>query len=795
MSGTLPAWISRLLGIDSQPGEGALWNLQWTWNWPAWATLGLIVFAAVFVVGIYLRPQGTVGRRYRLLLAGLRLGVMALVLVMIAQFSLGLKRTGLPFVALLIDDSQSMTVADHYDAKRQKALTHRMKQSDLTEANLSRWNLARTLIVENDAAMLRALMEDYRLRVYFLHGEQPSSAAGMAELQQEILARQPIGQSSRLGGAVRTILDQLRGATPAAIVMLTDGINTEGPSLEEAAAVARQRGVPLFAVGLGSEKPVRDLKLSDLLVDPIVFLGDVVQFDVRLTGVGLHGQQVALTLRREGEEEVMATAKATIGPDGQSQLVRLAHRPSSAGQIRYQVEVEPQPDEPQTENNRLVRVVEVRKEKIRVLLVRGTPSYEFRFLENLLRRDETIELQTVLHDADQGYLQQDPLALRVFPVRREELLSYDVVILGDVDPGLLSRPIMQNLVDFVSLSDNGGSLVLIAGPRHMPMDYRDTPLAEVMPFSLDNVQAPAADQVLTEGFRIQATARGLAHPAMQLGDTTAENREIWETLPPVYWLLELSDIKPAARVLAEHPTRLAGDGRPLPVICLQYVGAGKVLFHATEETWRWRRRLGHRYLARYWLQMSRSLSRSKLSGTDRSATLSADRQEYDRGDAIRLRVRFADERLAPAEDDGVIVVVEQPGRKSRRVPLHRISAGRGTFEAVLDNLAVGKYHAWVAVPTTDAAAPAVDFAVVEPPGEFEQIRMDATSLRRAAKQTKGRFYTFEQAGRLWKHLPPGRQVPVESLPPKPLWNKWPLLLLTLTLLITEWILRKRGTMV
>jgi hypothetical protein len=43
-------------------------------------------------------------------------------------------------------------------------------------------------------------------------------------------------------------------------------------------------------------------------------------------------------------------------------------------------------------------------------------------------------------------------------------------------------------------------------------------------------------------------------------------------------------------------------------------------------------------------------------------------------------------------------------------------------------------------------------------------------------------------------LPPGRQVPVESLPPLPLWNQWPLLLLFLVLLVTEWVLRKRKGM-
>ena len=82
-----------------------------------------------------------------------------------------------------------------------------------------------------------------------------------------------------------------------------------------------------------------------------------------------------------------------------------------------------------------------------------------------------------------------------------------------------------------------------------------------------------------------------------------------------------------------------------------------------------------------------------------------------------------------------------------------------------------------------------------PAGEFADVRMDAAELRRAAEQTGGRFYTFETAQRVLEDLPPGRQVPIESLPPLPLWNAWPVLAMFLGLLIGEWILRKRRGMI
>ena len=48
-----------------------------------------------------------------------------------------------------------------------------------------------------------------------------------------------------------------------------------------AAAEAKQRDIPIHVVGLGSAQPTKDIRLSDLLVDDVVFVGDLVTFDLR----------------------------------------------------------------------------------------------------------------------------------------------------------------------------------------------------------------------------------------------------------------------------------------------------------------------------------------------------------------------------------------------------------------------------------------------------------------------------------------------------------------------------------
>lgn len=795
MANIVPGWIERLLGIGTEAGEGTAWGIEYAWGWPPWLTLLVAVTALVFVVAVYWREGLARSRPYRMMLAAIRLGVTAVVLLMIAQVTLSLKRTGLPCVAVLIDDSLSMTIVDRYAERSRKAISERMKDSGADHAEPSRWNLARTLLTENNGDLLRGMAEDHKLKVYYLTGVRPSGQPDVAGILEEFHSTAPTGENTRLGSGVRAVLDELRGTTPAGVVLLTDGINTEGPTLADAAEYARRRGVPLFLVGLGSDQSVRDLKLFDLLVDDVVFVDDVVDFECKLTATGFEGQKVPIVLRRQGNPTVLAKVDVTVGADGQSQPIRLSYRPTEVGQFEFVVEAEPQQGELQAENNRQTRTIQVRKEKIRVLLVEGCPSFEFRYLCNMLQRDETTALQTVLQDADLEHAEQDASALRAFPLRRDELFAYDVVILGDANPALLSPAALQNLADFVDQPAKGGALILIAGPCGMPTAYRDTPLAGLLPFAPESMRRPDPAVMLNEGFVVQPTEIGLASPAMQLGDSPEDTQAIWQHLAPLYWLLEVPELKPGVRVLAEHPVRVGPDGRHLPVICLQYVGAGKVLFHATDETWRWRYRVGDVYFARYWVQTIRFLCRAKLAEAGQPVVLAADRREYAQGEPVRLRARFADERLAPAEDRGVTVVVELSGRQTQRLELHRTAAGRGVFEGLLDRPVPGSYHAWIAVPALGGQTPAADFAVAPPAGEFAQVRTDAAALRRAAQETGGRFYTFENAARLLQDLPAGRQVPIESLPPRPLWNTWPVLMLFLVLLISEWILRKRGGMV
>jgi von Willebrand factor type A domain len=822
MSGRIPTWLADWLGVSlASDADAATWHLDSAWRCAPWATVLLLIAAAAWTALLYGRESTNAGRRYRGLLIALRLSAIALLLVMVAQWALALRLTGPPTIALAIDRSASMGVVDRYtDPRLVSQINQQLGAGGFSEA--TRLNLAKVLLTQENGRWFKELAQRYRPVVYYVDGAversiKAESATQRVDAVREISSDGPHGQATRLGDAVRQVLDDFRGAPPAAVILFSDGVATEGVPLASAAEDARRSGVPIIAVGLGSDIPPQDIEVADVLVDDAVFVDDVVSLQIQIKTSGLEGQPAKITLRNAGATgsaqlsspksasafSVLAEQTIQLPRAGETLLVRLIDRPHEPGEINYVVDIEPREEETNRENNRQTRTVAVLDEKIRVLMVQAYPSYEFRFLKSLLERDDTIELSTYLQDADPEFAEQDKTALRSFPLGREELFEYDVIVLGDVDPRLLPRSVWQNVRAFVM--EKGGGAAFLAGPRFFPWLYGDNAdVGALLPIDAGTISAAIQEQLpsqVTDGFVARPTPLGLQSPALQLGDAPAATERIWRELAPLYWLYEVEKLKPAAQVLAagggtgSHAERGEESRNPqaeIPLIVFQYVGPGRVLFHAIDSTWRWRLGAGDVYFARYWVQTTRFLARGKLSG-GQGAQLAADRREFRLGEPVQLRARFLDPRLAPAGDE-VAVLIESPGQARRRATLRRNPSAAAVFEAALTDLAEGKYEALLAEPQLPGNPAAARFEVVAPPGELANLEMDAVALRAAAETTHGKFYTFEDADRLLDELPAGRRVPMEHLPPVSLWNRWWLLAAFVACISIEWILRKRKGM-
>lgn len=795
--------IESYLGITpAKPGESTAWSLEHQSPWPAipeWMVLVLAVAFVATILFVHHRDAARVSMRVRASLIILRLLSIVAVLAFLARPVLQIDRTDLPYIVVLVDDSKSMSLPDQYSSDVESTIRDWLGQSRMTD--VTRIDVARAILTADDGAFLKELVRNHKLRVYrfsettkLVGDEQYLSGTDVGSLIGELHKLKAEGKDTRIQPSVKSVLDDFSGTPPTAIVILTDGVASISSSERLSAVIplARRRLVPIYAVGIGSDKPTRDLQLYDLMVDEVAIIDVPLIFSAKLKSTGFAGQPVRVTLTKKGSPEVLAESTVNAPANGEPLDVDLSFTPEEEGTSEFVVKAEPLPGESNRSNNQDSREVTVRKGKIRVLLVDHEPRYEFRYIKHLLEREtkerKTIEVDSLLQQQPKAFA-QDENTIKAFPQSKDDLFKYDVVIFGDVDLKSLGSG-ADHLPAFVS--EKGGGVVFIAGPQFNPLAYQKTPLEKMFPIVLESARLPAMRDSIVIGYRPELTAEGRrGTPLFRFAENQNESDQVFRRLPEFYWLLEAPQLIPGATVLAHHPSLKAETGR-LPVIAMRRFGSGKVLFHATDELWRWRFRVGDTYFGRYWLQAVRFLSRSKLLGKDRTAAIDTDREKYEAGDDATIRVQFFRESLAPPEDGGVSVVVERSGDVARTIQLSRIPGSLSQFEGRLTKLLEGRYHGWISAPQFDDSPPSINFRVEAPSRELKQRDLDQQDLLAATRQTHGRYFSVANAMDLPATIPEGQPVSLGTQKSITLWDRWEFLLLFAVLMLAEWLLRKRA---
>lgn len=770
-------------------------TLQWAPPWAAWVTLVLVIAAILFFGWIYHKEniQRAIPKWAMLLFA--RLTLVGIVLFMLYGLQQQPFQTDAPDLVIAIDDTESMSHQDTFAPGDESLIRSRVDAANLGEP--TRWNQARTLLLENNEALMAKLRDRYNVRTYWMGESGRALTVPDDQFTETLRTATPDGQVSRLGTSLSQILEQQRGRPTAAIVLLSDGVTIEGPNLSEGAQQAALRGVPIFPIGIGSQQLSRELRIEEVVVDPIAFVGDTLSFVVRLSAQGMAGESVRLSVAdQEHPDLALDEQNVNLPAERITREIRLQFRPDEVGEFNYVVKAELEGASTTEDDISVKRKVKVLDATIRVLYVQAYPRFQFRFLKMLLERqlkrspvsggdEKAFELTTILQDADQSYADQDETAQVAFPGTREELFDYDVVIMGDVNPAFLSREQLQNLQDFVQVK--GGGLIFVGGQHYMPWDYRSTPLSALLPFSLDDVRRSDPDQAYVQPVPVELSDLGLNTLPLQVTEMPADTIAAWRGMNQVYWHVPIEHLKPGAQTLA-NATR--SDGSKQPFLTQQFIGRGKVMFLGSDDLWRWD------YHDEFWMQTIRYLARSSLLDSDGSVEITVDRSAYRTGESATARVRFFDESEAPPEDDGVQLTLEKPDGRTRTITMSRVAGNRDLFEATIPGLTAGDHRLWIVQPllrgdTGETEPPSTQFTVEPVAGEMTRLDMDLTELRQTASSTRGQYFSFLEADSLLEALPRGRQVRIQTLPPEPLWNSWKLALLFVTLLVGEWILRKR----
>lgn len=843
LSTALTPWSQRLLewlGYDfSRIPPGAKTELIWS-NLPAsWGVFVLIAVVAATIYGVfwlYRRELDTCPRWAKRLLAGLRCGVLLLLtLIFLGPALVSLTTVTIaPTLIVARDASQSMNTADRYDdstvASRVAAATGQSADA-IRRERPTRAALVNRALRGDSGPLLGELEKRGNIRVldFSDHVEQVATGtaaigtaakssdksrppSAIAKGGQPAITIPPLvatGRGSDLWMAIRTALAD---NSPAAIVLFTDGQHTAQDDPRQAAREAKERGVPLLIVGVGDSSKPRNLKVANIYVRPQVWQDEPFEVEAMIAAQGVEPREVRVELIEQrvsesdaaiGSGTVVGTQQLAIPAGGGRLRCQFSHTAKASGRCVYSVRVETIDDELADDDNQATSAVVkvLSREKVRVLLVAGAPTWEYRLVEKLLSRDKTITVSCWLQTLDEERAQEGTRPITHLPITREELFWYDVILLLDPNPQEFDTAWIELLKQFVG--EHSGGLLFMAGPKfsgRLLTGSRTSELQKLLPVSFGDVGALEVAALLSTNSRawpLKPVAANVDHPVMRFFADRQETLQRWESLPGIFWSFPSQDAKPTAQVLMEHsdPTLRSAEG-PRPLLVAGRYGSGHTLYVGFNGTWRWRR-AGRQaeYFDKFWIQAVRYLVEARSLEGRRRGFVQTDRDRYEIGERITFTARLQDATYKPLEAPLVEATLQAgAGTAPETVRLLPVANQPGTFEAARIARNTGVHTLRILAPggTGDEAATIeTPFTVELPSVETNQVWLDKPLLTDLANLSGGKYFDIDQLDQLAAFVPDKTEIHESRGKPDPLWDKRGLLIALVALLACEWLVRKR----
>ncbi|MGD0499846.1 MAG: hypothetical protein ABSC23_15560 [Bryobacteraceae bacterium] len=725
--------------------------------WPLWLMAVFILAAAGLLFWHVRRNHGMLSGARPIAIWLLETALAALILFLLwhPALSVAVLKPQQNVVAVLVDNSRSMGIADSSGGAREAA--------------------AKALL---DGGILQSLADRFQVRMYEFGKE-----ASRIQKPGEIAAQAP---ATHIGDALEQLLAESSSIPLGAVVLLSDGAdNSGGIGLDTISAIRRQR-IPIHTIGFGREHPDRDVEITDVVVRARALPKSKLTAEVTLQSYGFKGSKARLSVKENGK--ALASKEIQLQSDGALQGESLVFDGGDAGAKTVDIGVDPLPGEENTRNNQVARLVNVENRKPRILYIEGEPRWEYKFIRRALDDYGDIELASMVRTTPNGIYRQLPPSMGEhdledgFPSKAEDLFAFQGLIVGTVEAAYFT-PTQQALIhDFVDR--RGGGLLFLGGRASLSDGgYQSSPLADLIPVVL-----PASKGTFHRDFSdVQLTAAGAQSILCRLDDDPVRNADRWKKMPKVADYQEVGDLKPGATALLNV---IPPNGRPSPLFVTENYGHGRTALSATGGTWRWKMWMDHadKTHASFWQQIFRYLvtdSPGQVSGTTPQSVLSDDSR-------VQVRVLVRDKEFKPVNNAQAQVRFMGPAGTSATLQLTPKPLEEGVYVGEWTAEKPGSYVAEVLAGRDQETLGADMFTFRREDGVAEDFHTSQNRelLEKLAQETGGRYYTPSEASKLGNEISYS-EAGITTRETRDLWNLPVIFLLALAIRACEWLLRRR----
>jgi uncharacterized membrane protein len=740
--------------------------------WPMWV-LGAVVLAAAAGLAWFVWRPGTSGTSQRggsvdrrmtgwrgALIWLLQTAMAALLLFLLwhPALSVATLKPQQNIVAVVVDDSGSMAVADEGSSTRKDAALKVLNSS-----------------------LVKDLQGKFQVRLYRM-----SDHLERIDNLDKVTAQ---GSATHIGESLKQVVEDANSLPIGAVVLLSDGAdNSGGIDLDTIADIRRQR-IPVHTIGFGKERMAHDLEITDVEVAPRALPESRLAATVHLHQRGYAGQKVKINVK-EGTK-ILAAQEITLKSDGVEQVEQVLFSAGPAGVKAIQASVDPLPSEENIRNNSVMQLVSVDDRKPRILYFEGEPRWEFKFLKRAVEDDKTIRLTTDLRTTpDKTYAQlidQDKSTNLVngFPTEVQELFQYDALILGSVDQAYL-KPEQQELIhEFVDR--RGGGLLLLGGKDSLADGgYSKSGLNDLLPTVLPETKKKT---YVIDAADVELTAAGRESLITRIEEDPEKNVARWKKLPYLMNFEDPGTPKPGATVLADSIPK-GGGGMKLPLLIIEPYGRGRTAIFATAGSWRWQMLqpvadMSHEIFYRQLLRWLVSDTPKRVSASTPHPVISDDSH-------VKFRTEVRDSTYLPSGDATVEAHILGPDGITETVDMRPEPLEQGIYVADWTTPKPGAYTVEVSAKhgKDDLGSDTISFRREDGIAENFHTEQNRDLLEKLSSETGGRYYKPDEAGKLSKDISYS-EAGITVRETRDLWDMPVIFLLIVGLRAAEWTARRK----
>jgi len=551
----------------------------------------------------------------------------------------------------------------------------------------------------------------------------------------------------------------------SSLTIVSDGEITEGTN---PLFLAEILNIPVYTVGIGDSTKKNDISVKSVLYNQFIYSQTPTTVLGTIINNGFGDRNVTVSLQENGK--TVDQRSLTLSQGG-IQSVEMNYSPVSSGEKKLTFLVSSIDGEFSKENNKKIFYVKVLSNKVKVLVIAGSPSPDLSFIKNTLSHDKNLQVNSITQTSQNKFLENN---------NREELLdSADVLFLIDFPTTNTPLNLLARIKNLITRQDKPYFFKV-----SVQTDFqRLKTLEQVLPFTFQNM--------VSTPYEVQPylLASEISNPIIQ--NNSSNIIAEWNNLPPVLQPDALLTAKPESEIISKTVINNVPVNRPL--LLSRKLGRKRSIAVLADNIWRWELQTATKNSDLFERFILNSVKWLNNKEEQKQVAIKTTKKIYSTGEKIEFTGQVYDESFNPVSDAEVNIIIKS-GKENYNVSMN--SLGNGLYDGFLETKQPGDYvfTGSAKINGKIIGKDSGKFNIGEVDIEFVNTRMNYDFLNSLSRTTGGKFFFPAKQNELFdilnKKAKQSASTKIETSEFN-LWsNEW-LMAIIILLFAIEWFFRKR----